>query len=57
MPFGLSNAQSTFIRLMNNVLRSFTGKFVMVYLDDILVYSQDEASYKEHLTQVFQVLR
>jgi len=45
------------MRVMNEVLRSFIGKFVVVYLDDILVYSQDKTFHKEHLTQVFQVLR
>jgi len=38
---------------MNEVLRPFIRKFMMVYFDDILVYSQDEASRIEHLTQVF----
>ena len=57
MPFGLSNTPSTFIWLMNEVLRPFNGKFGVVYLDDILVYSHDEASHVEYVSQVFQVLR
>ena len=57
MPFGLFNTPNTFMHLMNEVLRPFAGKFVVVYFDDILVYTQDEASHTEHLTQMFQVLR
>ena len=57
VPFGLTNAPATFICLMNNVLSKYLDKFVLVFLDDILVYSRNEKECEEHLRMVLQVLR
>ena len=57
MPFGLSNAPSTFQSLMNDIFRAYLRKFVLVFFDDILVYSKIRDQNLEHLKVVLQLLR
>ena len=57
MPFRLTNAPSTFMRLMNHILRAFIWKFVVVYFDDILIYSKNLDDHFIHLKSVLDVLK
>jgi len=57
MPFGLTNAPATFCTLMNNVFKDYLDKFVVIYLDDIIIYSNKLEEHVEHLEAVFKVLR
>ena len=56
MPFGLTNAPAIFMCLMNNVMHKYLDKFVVVFIDNILIYSKSEEEHKEHLKIVLQEL-
>ncbi|KAL0534798.1 hypothetical protein IC582_029092 [Cucumis melo] len=57
MSFGLTNALAVFMDLMNRVFREFLDTFVIVFIDDIFIYSKTEAEHEEHLRMVLQTLR
>ncbi|KAG8478620.1 hypothetical protein CXB51_028424 [Gossypium anomalum] len=57
MPFGLTNAPAVFMYLMNRICRQYLDRFVIVFIDDILIYSRNETEHAEHLRLVLQILR
>nr|GEY39771.1 putative reverse transcriptase domain-containing protein [Tanacetum cinerariifolium] len=57
MPFGLINASAVFMDLMDQVCKPYLDKFMIVFIDDILIYSKDEKEHKEHLKAILDLLK
>ena len=57
MPFGLTNAPATFMDLMHRVFQPYLDQFVVVFVDEILIYSQSEREHEDHLRIILQLLR
>ncbi|GJY53543.1 putative reverse transcriptase domain-containing protein [Tanacetum coccineum] len=57
MPFGLTNAPAVFMDLMNRIFHEYLDKFVIVFIDEILVYSKSEEEHERHLRIVLEILR
>ncbi|GJS84526.1 putative reverse transcriptase domain-containing protein [Tanacetum coccineum] len=57
MPFGLTNAPAVFMDLMNRVCKPYLDKFMIVFIEDILIYSKNEKEHKEHLKQILELLK
>ena len=56
MPFGLTNAPTNFMCMMKNIFSKYLEKFVLVFIDDIIVYSKSKEEHEDHLCIVLQVL-
>nr|GEW21785.1 putative reverse transcriptase domain-containing protein [Tanacetum cinerariifolium] len=57
MPFGLTNAPAVFMDLMNRLCKTYLDKFMIVFIDDILIYSKDEKEHEEHLKAILALLK
>nr|GFA43849.1 putative reverse transcriptase domain-containing protein [Tanacetum cinerariifolium] len=57
MPFGLTNAPAVFMDLVNRVYKPYLDKFVIVFIDDILIYSKDEKEHEEHLMAILELIK
>ena len=57
MPFGLRNAPAYFMNMMNKVLMEFLDKFVVIFIDDILIYCKSNEEHEEHLRLILEKLR
>nr|GFC15595.1 putative reverse transcriptase domain-containing protein [Tanacetum cinerariifolium] len=57
MPFGLTNAPAVFMDLMNRVCKPYLGKFVIVFINDVLIYSKDKKEHEEHLKAILELLK
>ena len=57
LPFGLTNAPAAFMDLMNRVFKPYLDRFVIIFIDDILIYSKSQAKHEQHLRIILQTLR
>nr|GFC01590.1 RNA-directed DNA polymerase homolog [Tanacetum cinerariifolium] len=57
MPFGLTNAPAVFMDLMNQVYKPYLDKFLIIFIDDMLIYSKDEREHEEHLKAILELLK